>query len=287
MSMLLDPAVGGRCFPPHQGIQGRNQISGKKKSESNNECKPEKLDSSVTHEQKAENKKNQYASICSDEEIVEDILRKNKMSLSNRSDRAECQECKGNTENEPTAKCKTDINNFKMQQDNFAKQFFTLMDNKGGPQIEGDMLRHVMNMATKMNIGEAELLANGSESNSTNTDGTVCPSQSVINNAMCGKLAVKSTSSDEKDDTLTFSEYKERDNVVSLSAGPHTHGQGISVHANDTVVKVIENLIDKKFADMEEKVLQKIEDKLSKKAQEDSVRLEKIEGLLLKLCEKL
>lgn len=281
MSMLLDPAVGGKCFSPHLGMQGRNQTSCKKKSESNNECKSEKLDSSVTNEQKTENKKNHYAAVCSDEEIIEDILRKNKTSLSVKSDRAECQECKGKTESEPTAKCKTDINNLKMQQDNFAKQFFTLMDNRGGPQMEGEMLRHVMNMATKMNIGETELLAIGPESDSTNTDRTAYPSSSVSNNAMCGKFMVKSRGSEEKDDIQTFSEYKEKDNEASLT------GQAISVHASDTVVKVIEKLIDEKFADMEEKVLQKIEDKLSKKALEDSVRLEKIEGLLLKLCEKL
>lgn len=287
MSMLLGPAVGGKCFSPHLGMQERNQTPCKKKGESNNECKSGKLDSSVTNDQKTENVKNHYAAVCSDEEIVEDILRKNKTSLSMNSDRAECQECKGKTESEPTAKCKTDINNLKMQQDNFAKQFFTLMDSRGGPQMEGEMLRHVMNMATKMNIGEAELLAIGSETDSTNADRTVHPSHLVRNNAMCGKVVVKSTSSEEKDDIQTFSEYKNKDSEASLTAGPHTHGQDRSVHAGDTVVRVIENLIDKKIADMEEKVLQKIEDKLSKKAQEDSVRLEKIEGLLLKLCEKL
>lgn len=284
MSMLLDPAMGGKCFSPNLGMQGRNQTSYKKKS--NNECKSEKLDTSGTNEQKTENIKNHNAAVCRDEEIVEDILRENK-GLSRKSDHAECQECKGKTESEPNAKCKTDINNLKMQQDNFAKQFFTLMDSRGGPQMEGEMLRHVINMATKMNIGEAELQALGSESDSTNTDRNVPPLHSVSNNAMCGKFVVKSTNSEEKDDIQTFSEYKEKDNEASLPVGPHTHGQGISVHASDTVVKLIENIIDKKFADMEEKVLQKIEDKLSKKAQEDSVRLEKIEGLLVKLCEKL
>ncbi|KAK3866643.1 hypothetical protein Pcinc_027845 [Petrolisthes cinctipes] len=292
MSMLLGPAKSGKSFSPHPSMQGRTQGSCKKKSvhmERDNEFQSGKRDySSEGYEQKIENPNNSSASVCSDKEMVSDILRKNMTSLSIKIDSAESQGYKEKIEiSEPSAKYITEISNLKQHQDNITKQFFTLMDNKGGPQMEGEMLEHVMKMAAKMNNGKVERLANGQESDVTSPDVTTRPSQSLSSsNSKCKKFAVKSTSTDERDDIQTFSEYKEKDNEM-LTSEPHIHGESISLPASDPVIKMIENMIDRKFADMEEKVLQKIEDKLSKKAQADSLRLERIEGLLVKLCEKL
>ncbi|XP_069190562.1 uncharacterized protein [Procambarus clarkii] len=56
---------------------------------------------------------------------------------------------------------------------------------------------------------------------------------------------------------------------------------------NESLLNCIESLIDKKFAAMEERMMQKIEQKLSENAQIDTLKLEKIEGLLSKLHDKL
>lgn len=62
-------------------------------------------------------------------------------------------------------------------------------------------------------------------------------------------------------------------------------GDVLGLEGRGMLLKEIENMIDQKFAQMEERLTNKVEQKLAEKAQSDSARLEKIEEHLSKLCE--
>ncbi|KAG0712608.1 hypothetical protein GWK47_018109 [Chionoecetes opilio] len=62
---------------------------------------------------------------------------------------------------------------------------------------------------------------------------------------------------------------------------------GLSLEGSGPLLKEIENMIDKKFVQMEERLVQRIEQKMTEKAKSDSEKLDKIEEHLSKLCEHL
>nr|XP_053650978.1 LOW QUALITY PROTEIN: uncharacterized protein LOC128701328 [Cherax quadricarinatus] len=73
---------------------------------------------------------------------------------------------------------------------------------------------------------------------------------------------------------------------------PTTGHQGVPeirycTGSNKVLLNCIEILIDKKLAVFEKRIMQKIEQKLLEKDKKDTIKLEKIEGLLSKLCDKL
>ncbi|MPC21983.1 hypothetical protein E2C01_014987 [Portunus trituberculatus] len=63
--------------------------------------------------------------------------------------------------------------------------------------------------------------------------------------------------------------------------------EGLSLEESGLLLKEIENMIDRKFAQMEERLVRRIEEKIVEKTENDSKRLEKIEEHLSKLCEHL
>lgn len=60
-----------------------------------------------------------------------------------------------------------------------------------------------------------------------------------------------------------------------------------TAECSEDLLKHFENLIDKKFSEMEERLTQKIEKKVMEKTKENSDKLERIEGLLSKLFDRL
>ena len=62
---------------------------------------------------------------------------------------------------------------------------------------------------------------------------------------------------------------------------------GLSLEKSGLLLKEIENMIDRKFAQMEERLVKRLEEKVAEKAESDRKKLENIEQHLCRLCEHL
>ncbi|XP_071546367.1 uncharacterized protein [Panulirus ornatus] len=158
-------------------------------------------------------------------------------------------------------------------------------ENEGkSDQTDKESIRNLKELVVLSNnlVNSSTLMCDGS--NSTNK-----PQQGNQSGTGCLVNKVPDSSKDQhlsKGSDENFGLREAEKNVVQCSE-MHEGNRKVSTKENRDLLIHFEKVIDKKFAEMEERLIEKIEQKLSEKAKENSAKLERIEELLSKFFDIL